>query len=712
MGTEMHRKESRNFGSIARIIVRACVYAVCLALLLAGLAVGLFVVLEWTGHGNWSPLHTAVRWNDVSQLQALLRDGADPDIVEEWKGQTPVLLAAEIGNRQAMKALLDAGADPEIANGRGQKAMHLVVRRDDSEGLNLLVEAGADPNSRDAHGQTPLHLAFESGAADLVQELLDAGADPFARREGGDTPLHVAAAIGKAETIALLIRAETAFRANDRNMWYVLGRLALTRYAKAVEALLWADAALDTPNDRGLSPLQMARSRIAVPDDAGWTALHIGAMAGDHALVRSLLAAGSQPDMGGKDVATPLQMAASRGHVAVVRTLIEGGSALDALDADGRTALIRAVRRGHLEVARLLRDSGAGTRAVTNPWPVPEAEGAYAPPSVALHWAAWLGDRDMLKSLLASGSQPGVQDREGRTPLHIAAGEGHLESVQILLDAGADARAKDKAGWMPLTMAALHGHADVAKAIESETRPDQVRSFSFSLHMKWVQEMTRQLRHDEVAEMDSWQQHDWAISWMDGNKATTPNDAVRRIWEDQDMERALLEDGAPENEVGDDGATRVHLAVLANDADRVRSLLAAGADPDTQSNHWGTPLSLAIRRSGLAVIKALLDEGADPNGRDPEGQPLLWATSTVAELETLLAAGADPDIRYCFDTALHKAARDDEAVTALVLLRAGADPMARARHPFGWTPLKVAAQWSSLGTTRLIKLGISQFSNQ
>lgn len=683
MRQEMTEKKSGIAASIVRSVFRIGVYALCVLLFVIGLAAGLVGALESMAPEAWSPLHIAVSRDDTRQLQTLLQAGADPNIVDGLTGRTPVLLAAKIGNLEAMKELLDAGADPETADRRGETPIHLAVRREDRDGLTLLLEAGADLNSRDSCGQTPLHV------------LADAG---------------------EAAVLGLLVRSELAFNADEGSKWFVLERLAVTSQAQIALDLLRAGASLKAQNDLGQSPLQVAQSRIDVPDRDGWTALHVAALIGDGDLAHALLAAEAQPDRRGEGIATPLRIAASRGHLAVAQALINGGADIDAKDADEDTALIRSIRSGHLEVARLLRDSGARTSVSTIPWPEPEADTSEDPPSMALHWAAWLGESGMLTTLLESGLEPSIRDREGRTPLHIAAGEGHLEAVRVLLAAGAETQTEDAADWMPVTVAAMHGHADVVRAIESASRYSQVRSAALSRHMKWVQEIVGHLGHDEVADMDLWQQHDWVYSLLgkstENSEANETIDAAHGHLEDQDIEQALVRDGVATDAITSDGATLMHLAVLANDADEVRDLLAAGGDPNATSNRWGAPLALAVSSGGLAVVDALLEGGADPNGRDPEGRPMIWAASSIPKIQALLKSGADPDARYCSDTLLHEASREDEVATALVLLEAGADPMARTRHPFGWTPLKVAEQWGSMSTTRLIKLGMSRFSSQ
>ncbi|MBU8895644.1 ankyrin repeat domain-containing protein [Corallococcus sp. M34] len=67
------------------------------------------------------------------------------------------------------------------------------------------LDAGADLNPFDLEGRTPLMLAAREGQTDLVGLLLEAGADPILTDSIGETPLIMAAAHGHAEVCRLLL---------------------------------------------------------------------------------------------------------------------------------------------------------------------------------------------------------------------------------------------------------------------------------------------------------------------------------------------------------------------------------------------------------------------------------------------------------------------------------------------------------------------------
>jgi ankyrin repeat protein len=74
-------------------------------------------------------------------------------------GHTALMVAAEVGNRQAVDLLLQAGASPNSRNMFGQAALHRAVAASATEIVRLLLEAGADASAKDAEGNTPYLLA-------------------------------------------------------------------------------------------------------------------------------------------------------------------------------------------------------------------------------------------------------------------------------------------------------------------------------------------------------------------------------------------------------------------------------------------------------------------------------------------------------------------------------------------------------------------------
>ena len=92
---------------------------------------------------------------------------------------------------EAVKLLLERFG-PNVVDSWGHTPLHYVAWRGHVDAIKLLLENGADPNVRDVNGWTPLHYAAKYCRLEEAILLLDWGADPNARDDSGKTPLHYA----------------------------------------------------------------------------------------------------------------------------------------------------------------------------------------------------------------------------------------------------------------------------------------------------------------------------------------------------------------------------------------------------------------------------------------------------------------------------------------------------------------------------------------
>lgn len=136
-----------------------------------------------------SPLHLAARSGYPAAIATLLAADAEIDAVDQ-SNTTPLAEAALTQNPHSVKLLLDAGANPGIADDiLFDTPLHLAAERGDATIVRMLLAAGATPIGWNGDGSDPLHLAAFRGLPDNVAALLEAGADPFALDDYGLTPL-------------------------------------------------------------------------------------------------------------------------------------------------------------------------------------------------------------------------------------------------------------------------------------------------------------------------------------------------------------------------------------------------------------------------------------------------------------------------------------------------------------------------------------------
>ena len=101
-----------------------------------------------------------------------------------------LVIWADQGRADEMKAVLKAGADPNARDERGNPGLVLAARRGHIEAVRVLLNARADPNAGDINELTPLYWAAYKDHPRVVEALLEADASPHVQDRDGRTPLH------------------------------------------------------------------------------------------------------------------------------------------------------------------------------------------------------------------------------------------------------------------------------------------------------------------------------------------------------------------------------------------------------------------------------------------------------------------------------------------------------------------------------------------
>jgi ankyrin repeat protein len=257
--------------------------------------------------------HVAARAGDLVTLEALLSQ--DPHLVSavDENGRTPLHIAAAAGQEEAVRLLLQRGADVNAADAAGMSAVDLAFFAERASGTarltRLLVSEGAefDANATFRRARR-LDLVISPGNVEMTRFLVEQGADVNATGYVF-APLENAAARGHMEIAEFLLEngADVNLRGGDGNPPL---RWAVERgHAEVVDLLLEHGAAVDFT-------------------DAlyGRDLLHLAALNGHLDVVRSLVSRGVE--LNGRDSTgrTPLRYAAKYGHEIVADYLVEGGA--------------------------------------------------------------------------------------------------------------------------------------------------------------------------------------------------------------------------------------------------------------------------------------------------------------------------------------------------------------------------------------------------
>lgn len=303
-------------------------------------------------------LVTAIRNGDERALQKLVAS-ANVNSQDE-DGNTPLILAAMYAGGDCVEALLNKGADSNIANQAGATALHRAASS--LEKTRMLLAAGAKANVRSKLGNTPLLLAARcAGNTKTVALFLENGADAKSGNGIGVTPILAAAASGDVESVRLLLD-----NGADPNDFPTLKGPLDGLAAGFRTPLMWAAYHNSIPMirlliDKGADPnkvivfgtpltsaawhdsleaaeLLIERGTTVNTKDpfSGFTPLHWAAAseASSPKLVKLLLDKGSDPNAtGGEHIGafalvpqTPRLIAERRGRTAIVEALIAAGA--------------------------------------------------------------------------------------------------------------------------------------------------------------------------------------------------------------------------------------------------------------------------------------------------------------------------------------------------------------------------------------------------
>jgi ankyrin repeat protein len=364
--------------------------------------------------------------------------------------------AAMRGDTEAVRNLLQSGADVNAAQGDGMTALHWTALNADLETMSVLLYAGAATEATTRVGaNTPLHLASSRGHAAAVRRLLEAGSKVAAFTTTGVQPLHLAAQSGNVDAVAALLDAKADRDGRDTTH----GRTPLVFAAShdrldAVAVLLarGADARLATTvidyQARAAADTEARRARDKIA--SATTGRNI-----DSTFDPDPPPPGTAPNRVTTGRGVPVDPNDPDTTAGAGR---RGSGPRPPSDIEqigrqgGFTALHYAARDGFADVARALLDAGLDVNIPT--------DGDRSTPMVV---AIINGQYDLALTFLARGANPNLANDDGVTPLFATlnsewalrtwypqptAGSqqqaSYLELLEALLKAGADPNARTR----------------------------------------------------------------------------------------------------------------------------------------------------------------------------------------------------------------------------------------------------------------------------
>lgn len=403
-----------------------------------------------------SPVADEAMRGDVEAVRTLLQQGADVNAAQ-GDGMTALHWAAMNGSVQIAELAIASGANLEAVTRLGDYTpLHLASRAGRGATVKVLLGAGARVDARTATGDvTPLHLAAEAGNVEVITALIEHGADVnAAESQWGQTPLMFAAAGDRVAAVKALL-------ANGADPSITATVIDMTQRAQV-------DNALEERRNTLLNALQasghISRSALA---ESGYRRGATPAAKAESG--QSVIQGGAAPTgdihllIGSYGGLTPLLLAARDGNVETAVALLEGGADLNQPSAGDHTSpLLMAAINGHFDLAMLLLERGADPTmasdaantplySVLNTFWIPKSRH----PQPADYQQQNTTHLELMKALLEAGADPNVRlkyrlwfteysreflgvDWAGATPFLRAAHALDLPAMRLLLEYGAD----------------------------------------------------------------------------------------------------------------------------------------------------------------------------------------------------------------------------------------------------------------------------------
>ncbi len=318
-------------------------------------------------------------------LDMVLQTGISPDFT--FKNYSPLGSAVETGMTDAVRMLLEAGADPNRRSTDNKLPLELLEENSD-EIREVLISYGAEDPAALPFGAEDLILAARKGDLEKTARLIALGADVNAFGEEELVPLEIAAANGNRALAELLIENGASLNAvGDRfihlleksfiNRHYDMYRYLLTKGASPLEensensTLMYnvirsGNFPLIEDTVNAMTPGERERIFSISLGDRG-TLLHIAAFAGTYETLNFFIGLGYPVDVHSENGDTPLIDAASRGHLPMVELLLEAGADPDFRGSERNrlyTPLMAAASAGSSPCVKRLLDAGADPSVV------------------------------------------------------------------------------------------------------------------------------------------------------------------------------------------------------------------------------------------------------------------------------------------------------------------------------------------------------------
>ncbi len=199
-----------------------------------------------TANNGSTALRLATVANEIEAVRLLLESGADPNI-QNISGYTPLSRAAGQGFQEILALLLADGRTAlDTQDNRGDTALRTAVINRETRSVGLLLEKGANPDIQNDEGKTALTRAVAQGYNEIVKLLLESDANTGLKDHQGWAAIDYARNANNFTAAELLYQAGVEAPEQAQNVkkpeqkdaetpqtqWHITDDLEITRVAR------------------------------------------------------------------------------------------------------------------------------------------------------------------------------------------------------------------------------------------------------------------------------------------------------------------------------------------------------------------------------------------------------------------------------------------------------------------------------------------------
>jgi serine/threonine-protein phosphatase 6 regulatory ankyrin repeat subunit B len=562
--------------------------------------------------------------------KALISKGANVN-AKTNDGWTPLMFAAEKGHLTTIQILLSAkGINIDTKNSDGATALILAAANGKDDVVKALIDKGADVNVAKNYGWSPLMRAAEKGHLTTVQALLGVfGIDMNAQSIFGRTALYWAALYDKYDVVKALVD-----HGADIN--------------QLVEILEGVVRRLDDDSD-GLDKSKIAARQSLL----NYIAQHQADVGNLHeeATWASAFATSAIPPKASQKVIPSLEALAL--DTLIQQAQAKGPSLLQISFQANRDQLLQhklsAAQVGDL--IRLLHNSPFASALVQtlalaiklggyhkksdldlileklNVFGLFDAykksQSRLAPENInrwqvsgqtLLTRAAQAGDQLLVDALINCGAALHLPDQHGNNALHAAVKAGMWSVCGHLLALDANPNTSDRSGVSTLAyldQAFTEGDEQTAAFVESLLAPLLAKGYRLD-RVVIDPDDSEEETETTIPEILQSDMHGWTPLMLAAKEGdlTTVQTLLSAPGIDIDAKKL-------------GGATALYVAAYHGKVDVVKALISNGANVNAADNNGWTVLMSAANQGHLTTVQVLLDEGVDIKQTNADGMTVL-----------------------------------------------------------------------------------------